>query len=194
MWHYQWLLVNEHLPQIAGQAVVNDVLQRGNRLYKPPPGDAFMPIEFGAAAYRFGHSMVRPSYRANSRAAPATAATRPKSRSSDWYSIPNRAPLTARSPATAMTCSAATQPPTATSAGRHSSTSVTVRSRTTRRSTPRYRASCSRCRSPRSRHTPSPPRLCCRNATSCASSHGSCPQDKRSLRHSAHTPGPGRPR
>jgi hypothetical protein len=65
LWHYQWLLVNEHLPQIAGQAVVDDVLARGNRLYNPPPGDAFMPIEFGAAAYRFGHSMVRPSYRAN---------------------------------------------------------------------------------------------------------------------------------
>src|ERR1700733_12796421 len=65
LWHYQWLLVNEHLPQIAGQQMVNDVLQRGNRFYNPPPGDAFMPIEFGAAAYRFGHSMVRPSYRAN---------------------------------------------------------------------------------------------------------------------------------
>ena len=65
LWHYQWLLVNEHLPQIAGQAVVTDVLEHGNRFYKPPPGDAFMPIEFGAAAYRFGHSMVRPSYRAN---------------------------------------------------------------------------------------------------------------------------------
>ena len=65
LWHYQWLLVNEHLPQIAGQAVVNEVLQNGNRFYNPPPGDAFMPIEFGAAAYRFGHSMVRPSYRAN---------------------------------------------------------------------------------------------------------------------------------
>jgi hypothetical protein len=65
LWHYQWLLVNEHLPQIAGQEMVNDVLQRGNRFYNPPPGDAFMPIEFGAAAYRFGHSMVRPSYRAN---------------------------------------------------------------------------------------------------------------------------------
>jgi hypothetical protein len=64
-WHYQWLLVNEHLPQIAGQQVVDDVLQNGNRFYLPPPGDAFMPIEFGAAAYRFGHSMVRPSYRAN---------------------------------------------------------------------------------------------------------------------------------
>ncbi len=65
LWHYQWLLVNEHLPQIAGQQMVNDVLRRGNRFYNPPPGDAFMPIEFGAAAYRFGHSMVRPSYRAN---------------------------------------------------------------------------------------------------------------------------------
>jgi hypothetical protein len=65
LWHYQWLLVNEHLPQIAGQAVVNDVLQNGNRFYRPPVGDAFMPIEFGAACYRFGHSMVRPSYRAN---------------------------------------------------------------------------------------------------------------------------------
>ncbi len=65
LWHYQWLLVNEHLPQIAGPDVVRDVLDRGNRFYRPPPGDAFLPIEFGAAAYRFGHSMVRPSYRAN---------------------------------------------------------------------------------------------------------------------------------
>jgi hypothetical protein len=65
LWHYQWLLVNEHLPQIAGQQVVNDVLAGGNKFYRPPPGDAFMPIEFGAASYRFGHSMVRPSYRAN---------------------------------------------------------------------------------------------------------------------------------
>jgi hypothetical protein len=65
LWHYQWLLVNEHLPQIAGQDVVSDVLARGNQFYRPPPGDGFLPIEFGAAAYRFGHSMVRPSYRAN---------------------------------------------------------------------------------------------------------------------------------
>jgi hypothetical protein len=65
LWHYQWLLVNEHLPQIAGQAVVNHTLRRGNCYYRPRPGEAFMPIEFGGAAYRFGHSMVRPSYRAN---------------------------------------------------------------------------------------------------------------------------------
>jgi Animal haem peroxidase len=65
LWHYQWLLVNEHLPQIAGQAMVSNVLTKGNKFYNPPAGDAFMPIEFAAACYRFGHSMVRPSYRAN---------------------------------------------------------------------------------------------------------------------------------
>jgi hypothetical protein len=65
VWHYQWLLVNEHLPQIVGQPMVDDIINHGNRFYKPPSRDGFMPIEFGAAAYRFGHSMVRPSYRAN---------------------------------------------------------------------------------------------------------------------------------
>jgi hypothetical protein len=64
-WHHQWGVVHEHLPQICGQAVVDRVLGKGNRFYRPPAGDGYMPIEFGGAAYRFGHSMVRPSYRAN---------------------------------------------------------------------------------------------------------------------------------
>ena len=64
-WHYQWLLVNEFLPLFVGQAMVDDVLGNGRRFYTAGPGEAFMPIEFGGACYRFGHSMVRPSYRAN---------------------------------------------------------------------------------------------------------------------------------
>jgi hypothetical protein len=64
-WHYQWIVVNEFLPQIAGGAVVNDVLVRGARFYTPRPDQVAMPVEFQAAVYRFGHSMVRPSYRAN---------------------------------------------------------------------------------------------------------------------------------
>jgi hypothetical protein len=64
-WHYQWLVVHEFLPLIVGREMVNEVLRRGARFYRPRPGAAFMPVEFQAAAYRMGHSMVRPSYRAN---------------------------------------------------------------------------------------------------------------------------------
>jgi len=64
-WHYQWIVVREFLPQIIGQSVVDDIFRRGRRWYRPPFDRAFMPVEFQGAAYRFGHSMVRPSYRAN---------------------------------------------------------------------------------------------------------------------------------
>jgi hypothetical protein len=62
-WHYQWMIVHEFLPQVIGQSLVNDILARGRRFYRPSVG--FMPVEFQGACYRFGHSMVRPSYRAN---------------------------------------------------------------------------------------------------------------------------------
>src|SRR5581483_6468126 len=64
-WHYQWLVVHELLPLFVGQALVDDVVVRGPRLYRPAAGAASMPVEFSGACYRFGHSMVRPSYRAN---------------------------------------------------------------------------------------------------------------------------------
>jgi heme peroxidase len=64
-WHYQWMILHEFLPLFVGQAMVNDVLRRGRRFYRPAKDEAFIPVEFQGAAYRFGHSMVRPSYRAN---------------------------------------------------------------------------------------------------------------------------------
>lgn len=64
-WHYQWIIVNEFLRQICGYGIVTDVLAHGRRFYRPEPGPAFIPVEFQGAVYRFGHSMVRPSYRAN---------------------------------------------------------------------------------------------------------------------------------
>jgi hypothetical protein len=64
-WHYHWIIVNEFLPQIIGRSLVNDILSHGPRFYTPRPGQQSIPVEFQAAAYRFGHSLVRPSYRAN---------------------------------------------------------------------------------------------------------------------------------
>jgi Animal haem peroxidase len=64
-WHYHWMVLHEFLPLFVGQDMVNDVLQNGRRFYTVGLGQAFMPVEFQGACYRFGHSMVRPSYRAN---------------------------------------------------------------------------------------------------------------------------------
>jgi hypothetical protein len=62
-WHYQWLILHEILPLFIGQKMVDDILRRGRRFYRPEV--AFIPVEFQGAAYRFGHTLVRPSYRAN---------------------------------------------------------------------------------------------------------------------------------
>jgi hypothetical protein len=64
-WHYHWLVLHEFMPLFVGQTMVDDVLQNGRTIFTVGPGEAFMPVEFQGACYRFGHSMVRPSYRAN---------------------------------------------------------------------------------------------------------------------------------
>ncbi len=64
-WHYQWLILHEFLPLFVGQPLVDDIMTNGRRIYRPAAGQQFIPVEFQGAAYRFGHSMVRPSYRAN---------------------------------------------------------------------------------------------------------------------------------
>ena len=74
-WHYQWAVVHDFLPRFVGDGLVGT----GGSVYKEvagkPPvinlayyrptnkdGRPFMPIEFAVAAYRFGHSIVRPFY------------------------------------------------------------------------------------------------------------------------------------
>jgi hypothetical protein len=62
-WHYQWMILHEFLPLFVGQDMVDNILAGGRKFYRPENGQ--IPVEFQGAAYRFGHSMVRPSYRAN---------------------------------------------------------------------------------------------------------------------------------
>jgi hypothetical protein len=77
-WHYQWAVLHDFLPTIIGQetltAILPHLLDGTNVLETPPdlrfyrlaPGnEAYMPVEFSVAAYRFGHSMIRPIYRLN---------------------------------------------------------------------------------------------------------------------------------
>ena len=62
-WHYQWMILHEFLPLFIGQEMVDSILAGGRKYYTPEVGQ--IPVEFQGAVFRFGHSMVRPSYRAN---------------------------------------------------------------------------------------------------------------------------------
>lgn len=80
-WHYQWIVVNDFLRRIVGNEVVDDVLEvegapwigAGGSVVYPRfdlrfyrwQNQPYMPVEFSVAAYRFGHSMIRPSYKIN---------------------------------------------------------------------------------------------------------------------------------
>jgi hypothetical protein len=67
--HYQWVVVNDYLPRICGADLVKSLLKIEDdgdvtwrlRFYTPKK-NAYMPIEFAAAAFRFGHSQVRSGY------------------------------------------------------------------------------------------------------------------------------------
>jgi hypothetical protein len=68
--HYQYVVVNDFLPRIVTSSVL-EALQT-NEVYDPAKltqfgkqKSPFMPVEFSIAAYRLGHSMVRPGYRLN---------------------------------------------------------------------------------------------------------------------------------
>jgi hypothetical protein len=74
-WHYQWAVIHDFLPPFVGDELVgpNGTVYKevagkppviNLNYYKPTnrEGRPFMPVEFAVAAYRFGHSLIRPFY------------------------------------------------------------------------------------------------------------------------------------
>jgi len=100
-WIYQWVIVNDYLPRLAGRALVDEVLADGPRFYRPGPQPR-IPLEFADAAFRYGHSQVREDYLLNDRSGRLTLfpdllgfAPVPAERTIDWsrlFDIPGHDP------------------------------------------------------------------------------------------------------
>ncbi|MBR0752599.1 heme peroxidase [Bradyrhizobium jicamae] len=63
-WHYQWMVLHDFVERLTETGIVKKILHEGRKFYrfqKVP----YMPVEFSAAAYRLGHSMVREFYSHN---------------------------------------------------------------------------------------------------------------------------------
>ncbi len=68
--HYQYVVLNDFLPRIVHSSVLNDLksgqhYDRDKLKYFHWKHEPYMPVEFSVAAYRLGHSMIRPGYRLN---------------------------------------------------------------------------------------------------------------------------------
>ncbi|WP_247777106.1 peroxidase family protein [Bradyrhizobium sp. CW1] len=68
--HYQYVVLNDFLPRIVHASVLDQLktaghYDRSKLAYYHWKTYPFMPVEFSVAAYRLGHSMIRPGYRLN---------------------------------------------------------------------------------------------------------------------------------
>jgi len=100
-WHYQWAIVEDYLPTLAGRELVDEILAEGPRHYRVE-GPPRIPLEFADGAFRYGHSQIRDEYVLNDESGEHRLfpdllgfGSVPAARTVDWshfFDVPGRPP------------------------------------------------------------------------------------------------------
>jgi len=71
-WFYQYIVWNDFIKRLISKELheqlldLNGIFSYGGRFFRWK-NNPFMPVEFSVAAYRFGHTLIRPGYQVNTR-------------------------------------------------------------------------------------------------------------------------------
>jgi hypothetical protein len=90
-WQYQWLVRSWYLQEICHPDLYEAVMKKGDRRIDWLKGGFAIPVEFAVAAFRFGHSMVRPAYKLNN--LPPEKGGSGVIPLADLFSVKNKGPL-----------------------------------------------------------------------------------------------------
>jgi hypothetical protein len=64
-WHYHWVLLHDYLPRVIGPSLAEELIECGPRYFNRPMSAPYVPLEFVAAAGRYGHGQIRSRYQIN---------------------------------------------------------------------------------------------------------------------------------
>src|SRR5262249_28157897 len=67
---YRQIVLHEFLPLVIASSLTAELIENGTRFFVVGPDGPRVPVEFAAAAYRYGHAQVRPRYQVNAHFGP----------------------------------------------------------------------------------------------------------------------------
>ena len=61
-YHYQWIIMNDFLPRLIDNRLLDNIYNEGNKIYNIDKENLYIPLEFTVATMRYGHFTIKEQY------------------------------------------------------------------------------------------------------------------------------------